>query len=201
MPFCPVYSRLTPSIDNQSSLSPNVSMRTLLILRHAKSSWATPGMDDFDRTLNDRGNGDACRMAGWIGEQGVELGEIICSPAVRTRTTAQHIKTTLDIDPKLSFPEELYLASSDTLRDSIAKISQTTTTAMVIGHNPGLHDIALRLLKEEERSQAGLLRVAFPTTACALINLPIVDWSEVAWNKGTLSSFMVPKSLNNTQDS
>ncbi|MEP3525885.1 MAG: histidine phosphatase family protein [Hyphomicrobiales bacterium] len=176
-------------------------MRTLLILRHAKSSWATPGMDDFDRTLNDRGNDDACRMASWISEQGVELDEIICSPAVRTRTTAKHIKTTLDIDPKLSFPGELYLASSDTLRDSLATISQTTTTAMVIGHNPGLHDISLRLLKEEERSQAGLLRVAFPTTGCALINLPIDEWSEIAWNIGTLSSFMVPKSLNNTQES
>lgn len=176
-------------------------MRTLVILRHAKSSWATPGMDDFDRLLNERGNNDACQMANWIGAQGVEPDKIICSPAVRTRTTAQHIKTTLNIDPPISFPEGLYLASSDTLRDEVSKIDKTVTTAMIIAHNPGLHDIALRLLNKEERSHAGLLRVAFPTTGCAIIKLPIDDWNDIEWNIGSLSSFMVPKSLNITQTS
>jgi len=69
---------------------------------------------------------------------------------------------------------------------------------MVIAHNPGLHDLALRLLTADERARAGSMRVAFPTAACAIIELPIDDWADIAWNKGVLSSFMVPKSLSST---
>lgn len=176
-------------------------MRTLIILRHAKSSWATPGMDDFERPLNERGNADAILMAQWISEKAPPIDAILCSSAARTRATAKHITTFINTEEPISYLDELYLAGTDTLKAHIAKLDSATKTAMLIGHNPGLHDAALRLLTKDHRDQAGSLRMAFPTTACALIKLPIDDWKEIAWNNGELSSFMVPKSLKTTQKS
>ena len=191
----PVLSDKTHSIDKASPVRTNNPMRTLVIHRHAKSSWALPGMDDFDRPLNDRGNVDAARMGAWIVEQGVKLDEILCSSAARTRATAKHITKVIGSEPPITHLDDLYLASADTIKNSIGKIDNASKTALVIGHNPGLHDVVLRLLTANERQDTTLLRTSFPTAACAIINLPITNWNDIAWNAGELQSFMVPKSL------
>lgn len=173
-------------------------MRTVVLLRHAKSSWALPGVDDFERVLNERGDNDAVRMGDWLGAQEVMPDILLCSPATRTRMTAQHIQNTFGTERPIIFLDEFYLASSDILRKNLSTLENSAQTAMVIAHNPGLHDLALRLLTADERARAGSMRVAFPTAACAIIELPIDDWADIAWNKGVLSSFMVPKSLSST---
>ena len=174
-------------------------MRTLIILRHAKSSWGSPELDDFDRPLNDRGNKDAPLMAKWLDEQAPYIDEILCSSAARTRATADHITTVRSTKPSIHFHDTLYLATPETIKGLLAKLDTSTKTAMVIGHNPGVHESAFRFLTKAERDKAGLLRERFPTAACAIIKLAIEDWNEIAWNSGALLSFMVPKILKATK--
>lgn len=175
-------------------------MLTLILLRHAKSSWATPGMNDFDRTLNDRGRNDAPLMAKWISAQGLKPDRILCSPAVRTRETLALIAPVLaplpeSSLPKPGFPEDFYLASATTMRNRLAR-ERAGKTVLVVGHNPGLHDTVLQLLTPDERQTSGDLRATFPTAACAVLALPIEAWSDIKWDIARLASYMVPKALS-----
>lgn len=171
-------------------------MRTLIFLRHAKSSWATPGMNDFDRPLNDRGRADAPLMARWLSGQGMKPDRILCSPSARTRETLALITPVLGPLPVASFPEDFYLASAATLSKRIAR-ERASETVLVIGHNPGIHDAVLQFLSPDQRHASGDLRAAFPTAACAILALPIEAWTELKWDIGRLASYMVPKALYN----
>lgn len=176
-------------------------MRKLVILRHAKSSWSMPGMDDFDRPLNERGTRDTPRMAKWLKEQHLIPQQVLCSPAVRTTETLALLCDTIAMEPPTHFDDALYLASSDTILKKVSQLPDDAEVAMVVAHNPGLHDTALNLLSPIERSSAGDMRAAFPTAACAVISLPITHWSNIAWDIGALTSYMVPKALGSVKAS
>ena len=170
-------------------------MRTLIFLRHAKSSWALPGVNDFDRPLNDRGNKAAPQMANWLASEGIKPDVIVCSSAKRTRETLAHIQPIFDQSTETIIEPCLYLASSERLFESAAALDDRFETAMLLGHNPGLHDAALSVLTAASRRDSGEMRLRFPTCACAIVSLPIDRWSEITTDIGELNAYMTPKGL------
>ena len=170
-------------------------MRTLIFLRHAKSLWALPGVNDFDRPLNDRGNKAAPQMGNWLAREGVIPDVIVCSSAKRTRETLAHMQPMFSPEVATILEPNLYLASSSTLFDCAAKLDDGYETAMLLAHNPGLHDAALSALTAASRRESGEMRSRFPTCACAIISLPIDRWSEITTDIGELSAYMTPKGL------
>ena len=172
-----------------------MTMRTLIFLRHAKSSWALPGVDDFDRPLNERGNKAAPKMANWLISKSIKPDVIICSSAKRTSETLAHIQPAFDQSTATIMEPNLYLASSERLFESAAALDDTVQTAMLLGHNPGMHDAALSALTAANRRESGEMRSRFPTCACAIISLPINRWSEITTDIGELNAYMTPRGL------
>ena len=147
-------------------------MRTLLLLRHAKSSWDDAGLRDHDRPLNERGLAAAPR----IGRLLVELGRVpdlvLSSTAARARATAESVAEASGIDrDDVMFVENLYLAPPGTIVDVVRKQAQDAQCVLVVAHNPGLEDLVESLAGHAE---------AFPTAALAAFSLEIDDWRDLA---------------------
>ncbi len=174
-------------------------MLQIILFRHAKSSWAIPGMDDFDRPLNERGHKAAITMGNWLHNQGITPDKVLCSSATRTRETSADLAKHLDLTGKVEFLNTLYLATAENIKAEIERLSDTVKTAMVIGHNPGIHDLALRLLREDQRRSSGALRVTYPTATCTIISLTAENWQNLEWGNGTLITYMRPKALRSSK--
>ena len=164
-------------------------MKTLLLLRHAKSSWADPALDDHQRPLNERGRRDAPRMGNLIRERGLSPDVIISSDAVRARLTAEAVAETAGYAARILLDPRLYHAGPD----SIVEVLQTVPdgkakTVMIVGHNPGLERLIARLTAEHPD---------LPTAALAQIVLPIVRWRDLEVSTGgTLLALWRPKDLD-----
>ncbi len=121
-------------------------MKSLLLIRHAKSSWENFSVADFDRPLNDRGKRDAPMMAARLAEKGIVPDRILVSPAKRTRKTATYFMNAWELpDEKMQMPEELYLASPAIFRKLIQALPDELENIAVISHNNGLTDFANEL--------------------------------------------------------
>lgn len=159
-------------------------MKTLYILRHAKSSWSDPDLADFDRPLNDRGNTAAPFMGKVIGENGFNPELILSSPAVRARQTAELVIGSAPLPGELKFDDRIYEASPQTLRTVASEISDDVGSAMIVGHNPGMEGFIRYLTGELQ---------PMPTAALAVIHLNIDKWRDVGGNSGRLSKVFRPK--------
>jgi phosphohistidine phosphatase len=118
-------------------------LKTLILIRHAKSSWDDPGLSDFERPLNDRGKKDAPAMADRLYERGIRIDAFITSPARRARKTAeQFAKTYKKAKDALILKTELYMAGDEAFNDVISKINDDADCIAVFSHNPGITDFA-----------------------------------------------------------
>ncbi|MEM6414994.1 MAG: histidine phosphatase family protein [Pseudomonadota bacterium] len=180
-------------------------MKRLLLLRHAKSSWAVGGVSgadgqpirDFDRPLNERGRLAAHAIGAYCAKNTVQPDMIFCSPAARTRETLSRIEASFSRRPPVIFKDVLYLASADRLLQEIASASDRDHVLMVIGHNSGLEDVAM-FLSNPETSDHGALQTLmrkFPTGGLADFHLDIGNWSDIDRSTGALQRFITPKSL------
>lgn len=166
-------------------------MYVLYLLRHAKSSWADPSLADHERPLAPRGRRDAKRIAKHLREIDCPPELAICSPAVRTRETLELVRPVL-VASTVVFEEDLYGASSDQLLARLRRIPDTVSSVMLVGHNPGLHQLALALASAGD--ELGRLEAKFPTAALATLEVP-KPWSRLEPGDATLSAFVVPKQL------
>ncbi|KZE95271.1 2,3-bisphosphoglycerate-dependent phosphoglycerate mutase [Agromyces sp. NDB4Y10] len=147
-------------------------MKTLVLVRHAKSAWADPTLADHDRPLNDRGRRDAPEMGRRLRERGTSPDTILSSTAVRARTTAEALATALAVDPAaVVLDERLYGSSPETILDIVAELDDGLSTALVVAHDPGLSDLAFRLSAEIEH---------MPTCAVAEFKFSARSWAELA---------------------
>jgi phosphohistidine phosphatase len=169
-------------------------MRTLILFRHAKSSWTNSGPGDFDRPLSERGVKAAPRMAAYIAEQGLVPDLVLCSAARRARDTLGLALPSWRPEPRIEFMKSLYLAEPPTLLALVHDTPPDIPRLMIIGHNPGLQNFALALIGGDA-PEAGLIARKFPTAAIAVISFGIVDWAKVRPGGGRLASFMTPKQL------
>lgn len=170
-------------------------MLTLALLRHAKSSWNDPAQDDFDRALNERGvmTGPLCGKA--LGDAGFAPDMILCSTAKRTRETLDLALPEMPLDhaPKIQLDDRLYLASATTIVEVIRDMPASHPNLLVIGHNPGLHEVALMLAGSGDTGRLETLHEKFPTAAIALLKFERVRWRDIRAGDGRLETFWLPK--------
>jgi phosphohistidine phosphatase len=163
-------------------------MRLLTLIRHAKSSWDNPSLDDFDRPLNERGCRDAPRMAAHVLRSLGRPDRIVSSPAVRALTTAQVFAEICGIDAgALSRQARIYEASAETLLRLVRALEDDDRHVMLFGHNPGFTELAHRLA-----------RCSFddmPTCAVAQIGFDAKSWLDVDERCGSLRFYAYPKQL------
>ena len=169
-------------------------MHTLYLLRHAKSSWADPTLLDHERPLAPRGRRDAKRIAKHLAQLGIEPELVLCSSAERARETLELVRPALGATPTVKLEAKLYAASSDKLLDYIRALPEAVAAVMLIGHNPGLQDLALVLAStgtELERLEA-----KFPTAALATLTIANTTWSRLSRADAALAAYVVPKQLS-----
>jgi len=159
-------------------------MKTLLILRHAKSSWSDPGLADFDRPLNERGLRTAPFMGSLIISKGHAPSIILSSPATRARQTAELARSGADLSAEIVYDERIYEANPLALTQVVSELDDSINSAMVVGHNPGMEGFVRHLTGENE---------AMPTTALAVVKLGIDSWKAINSGCGKLSAIYRPK--------
>jgi len=164
-------------------------MKTLYLVRHAKSSWDAPGVKDFDRPLNKRGLRDAAFMgkllAGLLSARGAPVGLILTSPAKRAAATAGHFADALGMAATaLRAESSIYEASPATLHELIYGIEDTIESAMLVGHNPGMTQLAGAL------SPTPITHM--PTCSIVALRFGVDSWQRVQDGTGTLEFFEKP---------
>lgn len=162
-------------------------MKTLLLLRHAKSDWGDSSLKDFDRPLADRGERDAPRIGKALRKRGVTPDVIVASPAARAKATVQAAMKAAKVELNVTFDESIYGASSAELMKLIRRLPDANECALLVGHNPGFEDLVGRLTGSEER---------MPTAALACIEFQIEHWNDVDDGKGKLVWLLTPKHLD-----
>jgi phosphohistidine phosphatase len=166
------------------------SMKTLYVIRHAKSSWVDTDLPDFDRPLNERGKRDAPRMGKRLKEKSVHPDLLLSSPAKRALSTCKRIAETLDY-PKdgIKTDRDLYHADEDEILSVVRRISDKYSTVFIFGHNPGLTDFVNSLSRDEAMNISNL-----PTCGVAAFSFEIDSWKMVDFGKGNFLFFDYPKS-------
>lgn len=167
----------------------------LTLFRHAKSAWAEAGLEDFDRPLNKRGQVAAGAMAHAMMAAGISPSLILCSAAQRARETLACALPILRGDCRVEIEHGLYLVSADALLDRLHAVRSTDADILLIGHNPGLHDLALLLAKPAESDAYRNLAAKFPTAALAEIEFRAGHWTGLKRHAGRLCRFLTPRTL------
>ena len=166
----------------------------LWLLRHAKSSWDNPALDDSDRPLAPRGERAADRMRGYLDAEGVRPALVLSSSAVRARQTLARVLPALGPDLEIRIEPRLYVFSADPLLDRLKDVPEGVASVMVVGHNPALHELALMLASRGDRLED--LARKLPTAALAEIRSPSDSWSELGEEPAELTRFVVPRELS-----
>jgi phosphohistidine phosphatase len=163
-------------------------MENLLVLRHAKSSWSDPALDDHERPLSKRGQRDGLRMGELVREHRLTPDVIISSDAVRARLTAEAVAEEARYEGEILLDRRLYIASPAGILAVLRAVRETKAgTVMIVGHNPGLEELVEHLTGEQQD---------LPTAALARIVLPIDRWRDLKVStRGTLLGLWRPKEL------
>ena len=162
-------------------------MKTLLIMRHAKSSWKDLSLADHDRPLNNRGKRDAPHMGRWLEMQKLVPDYIITSTAKRARKTAHAAADAMGFSKEVEETRDFYHAWPEQYIERLQTVPNQYQTVMVVGHNPGMEELVAQLSGQYERIQ---------TAVIAYISLPITDWQDFdGETRGTLNAVWRPKEI------
>lgn len=172
-------------------------MKRLFLLRHAKAQPADGGTEDFDRTLMLSGMQDAAAMARHLRRNGHRPDLILCSAAARTSQTAELVLQ--QIETEIEYRDNLYLADPGRILAAVRAAPAPVSALMMVGHNPGMEDLATQLAREpvrsKERSRYEQLEEKFPTCALAILDFDAGRWRDIAPATGKLVEFVRPKDL------
>jgi phosphohistidine phosphatase len=170
--------------------------KTILLLRHAKSAWSDPRLDDHERPLNRRGEQAAKAMADHIARREPRPDLILCSTAMRTRQTLAPLVKLLDAPaPPIALEKGLYLASEDVLLAHLQAVGDEVATVLLIGHNDGIWHLAEGLAGRGPADTLAALREKYPTGALATLRGPDGAWRDLAWGSAELVAFVRPRDL------
>lgn len=161
-------------------------MKTLFVMRHAKSSWDDAALSDFERPLNERGLQAAPLMGEVIKKNQFQPELIISSPAKRAAQTANLVKDAAWINGEIEFDERIYEASPARLLEVIGEQNGKSESILLVGHNPGLEGLIKALTGELQ---------PMPTAALAVVDLNISNWNEINFSSGSLRTLIRPKEL------
>ncbi len=170
-------------------------MKTLYLLRHAKSFWGDPGLDDHDRPLEPRGERAAAVMGVYFAQQEYHPTTVLCSSARRTRQTLEALLPYLPGDPELVIEERIYLASSGQLLSRVQEVDDSQPRVLLLGHNPDIADLARTLAGSGEPTSLRRLASRFPTAALAACEFDLERWRDLGPGRGRLLAYATPKDL------
>ena len=177
-------------------------MRRLMLLRHAKTENDAPSGRDQDRRLDDRGRSDAAEIGGWISRYPPFPDRVLVSPAIRAQQTweiAWEAMMQLVPQPLIEILPELYGADPSQLLEAIRGAAATDPRRlMLVGHNPGMHELALALAGTGDAAGREALAENLPTSALVVFDFAVNDWADVAFRRGELVLFVTPKLLKQT---
>lgn len=169
-------------------------MRTLLLLRHAKSSWDDDRRDDHERPLAPRGVRAAALVGAYLAEESRAPDLVLCSAARRAVETWERAAAVLPRAPRLVLDEALYLASPEQILARVRRVEDRVARLLVVGHNPGFQQLALELAGGAASAEARRIG-KFPTGALASFTLARAGWSELAPGRVRLADFVRPADL------
>jgi len=162
-------------------------MKTLHLLRHAKSDWDNPDLADDERPLNARGKRDSKRLADHLRKHPIKVDAVFCSTARRAKQTLKAIQPV--VGAQVTEEPALYGAVAEELLKSVRRLPGRLDSVLLIGHNPGFEELARTLLPAKEAAPS------FPTCALASLSFDAADWKSVAPGKATLTGFLTPADL------
>lgn len=170
-------------------------MRRLMLLRHAKAERSQPGGRDRDRRLDDGGRRDAPRIGAYLASQKLAPDAAVVSPAARTRETWELVAQALDAAPDVTLVDRLYEGAPDAILEVIKQTAPDAKALLVIGHNPGLHALAVWLIASGDHDARARLSEALPTSGLAVIDFNLTTWASLHPNSGRLERFVTPRDL------
>ena len=162
-------------------------MKRIVLLRHAKSSWDDPALSDHDRPLAPRGRRAIAMVADHVRANGLRVDLVLCSSALRARETLERLGDAFG-EAEVLVEDGLYAASDDELLERLRRLPDEVGSVAMIGHNPGLHDLAVAL------TRAGRTLERYPTGALAELSFDGA-WSELGSGHSKLVDFVKPKDL------
>ena len=174
-------------------------MRRLLLLRHAKTERPEPGERDRDRRLTKRGRDDAPLIGAYMARHGLVPDLALVSPATRAEETWALVAKALPTAPKVVEEEGIYNAGRDKLIGIIRK-ARDAHVLLVVGHNPGLHELAVSLIASGDVEARERVNEKLPTTGLVVIDLPFDDWSRLHPNAGRIERFVSPRLIEEATD-
>ncbi len=172
----------------------------LILLRHAKSEKAGPGMPDRDRSLNARGLQDASRIGGYLAHHRLLPDRVIVSPAQRTRQTWEILAQGLSVKPPAEYDDRLYENTPSGVMAVIKGNGGNAHTLLAIGHNPSFQEAAQRLIASGDSEARERLNEGLPTAGLVVIDFAGDDWQALHPSSGRLERFITPRSLTAASD-
>tara|TARA_B100000809_G_scaffold16958_1_gene15130 strand:- start:542 stop:1033 length:492 start_codon:yes stop_codon:yes gene_type:complete len=161
-------------------------LKTLIIIRHSKSSWKDHSLSDFDRPLNKRGKKDAKKMSFELSEKIKKVDLLLSSSSKRTTQTSNYFLDSIDVRSNI-FSENLYHSSSDLIFDFVLKINNKYNKTIIVGHNPGLTNIVNKL--------TNLKLDNLPTSGIVIIVFDVDNWKKINYKSGLVEWIKFPKDL------
>jgi phosphohistidine phosphatase len=170
-------------------------MRRLMLLRHAKSDWSAGGQRDLDRILAPRGREVTPVIARYMVQHGLVADRVLVSHARRTRETWELLAPEFPKQPPFAYEPRLYEAAAKALLAVVRETASEVHTLLLVGHNPGLQELAAVLTGSGDAEARHRLMEKFPTAALAVLDFAIDDWSGVKPSSGRLDRFVTPRAL------
>ncbi len=175
------------------------AMRRLLLLRHAKTERTGPGERDRDRKLTPRGRADASVIGAYMARHGLVPDLVLVSPVTRVEETWALLATAFAKAPRVVKDERIYNASPEKLI-SVIRETRNAHALLVVGHNPGLHDLAVGLIASGDVEARERVSEKLPTSGLVVIDLPFDAWSRLHPNAGRLERFVSPRLIEAATD-
>lgn len=173
------------------------AVHRLMLLRHAKALKSEPGERDFDRALATRGMTDAEKLGAFLARHKLSPDRVIVSPAVRARDTWTHAALACPTAPPAEHDPRLYDAKAETIL-AIVRAIDNASRILIVGHNPGLHDLAMLTIASGDVEIRERLRENLPTAGLAVIDFAVSAWNKVHPHSGRLELFVAPRTLDAT---
>lgn len=170
-------------------------MKRLFVLRHAKSSWASPELRDFDRPLNQRGRTAARLIGREMRARSLRPELVLASPARRVTETLDGLAKGLGATLQIHWDDRIYGASVAELAGLVREADDSTTNLLLVGHNPGLQRLILDLSNDDDGPLRHEVSAKFPTAALAEIEVDAKSWKDVGLGRGRLVGLIRPRDL------
>ena len=175
-------------------------MKILYVLRHAKSDWRDSSLKDFDRPLNARGKIAAKAIGKEMLKRRMKPDLVLASPAVRAQQTLERVQEAYGAGFVTTHESAIYMAEPEALVDLVRRAPDDVKRLLLVGHNPGLQEVATDLIAAGDLDDRERLREKLPTGGLVVIDFAIADWSKLHPRSGRLERFVVPRMLEATTD-